>query len=207
MVASRIKAGVLVGVGAAVVAVVVIASLLLQPVPERYFFSFEGDMEGWVAVGTDLEFGDGSVNWSIERSPERARGGSTSLKLYLDNMNDAGKVWVEKAFDVEAGRTYRVTVMYSFASADFGSFNLWRIITGVLMQRPETSDDLEPTFQDRTGNGMSEDSGYVWLDKRYDFNVQAGSNGKLWVVIGVWGTWETARTHYVDGISVTLERA
>ncbi len=200
------KAGVLVGAGAAVVAAVLIAALLLQPAPERYFFSFEGDVEGWVADGTDLEFGEGLVNWSIERSQERASEGSTSLKFYLDNMNDAGKIWVERVFDVEASKTHRVTVIYSFASSDFGSFNLWRIITGVLLERPETSDDLAPTFQDTTGNGMSEDSGYVWLDKRYDFNVQAGSNGKLWVVIGVWGTWETARTHYIDGISVALEK-
>jgi hypothetical protein len=206
-VARKSKVGVLVGAGAAVVAAALIAALIFQPAPERYFFSFEGDMEGWVANRTDLEFGEGLVNWSIERSQERASDWSASLKFDLDNLNDAGKVWVEKAFDVEAGRTYGVTVEYSFASSDFGSINLWRIITGVLLERPETSDDLEPTYQDRTGNGMSEDSGYVWLDKRYDFNVQAASSGKLWVVIGVWGTWETARTYYIDGISVELEKA
>lgn len=186
------------------IVVVVVIAFMNRPTPQQHFSSFEVDMEGWVADGTDLEHGNGTLEWSIARSQENAKDGSTSLRFHLNNLNDAGKIWIERAFDVKPNHTYQVAVEYAFASADFGDFNLWRIITGVLQESPETRDDLTPTYQDETGNGMSSASGHVWLDKRYEFTAQSGSDGTLWVVIGVWGTWETARTYYLDGVLVTL---
>jgi hypothetical protein len=169
--------------------------------PEQgdYSFSFEHDMEGWSAKGTDLD--NPPVEWSIQRSQEIARDGHTAIKYYLSNVNDAGKIWIERPFDVKPDSLYQVNVRYSFASADCGDINLWTIITGVVPEAPQSRDDL--IYQKDTGNG-STGPGYEWLDKSYDFTIQSNSSGKLYVIIGIWGTWETDRTYYVDEVQVSF---
>jgi len=163
-------------------------------------FSFETDEEGWQACGTDLS--DPPVEWSVRRTTETAEDGVACLRFFLNNLNDAGKIWVERPFDVKPNRRYRVTVSYAFGTADFGEVNLWRIITGVAPAPPTGSADL--MFQDSTGSGSDSDEGYRWLEKSYSFDVPSGPDGVLYVTIGVWGTWETPRTYYVDGVRVCL---
>jgi len=152
-----------------------------------------------LAKGTDLD--NPPVVWSIQRSQEIARDGHTAIKYYLSNVNDAGKIWIERPFDVKSDSLYQVNVRCSFASADCGDLNLWTIITGVVPEAPQSGDDL--IYQGETGNG-STDPDYEWLDKSYDFTIQSSSSGKLYVIIGVWGTWETARTYYVDKVRVSF---
>lgn len=168
--------------------------------PANYAFSFEKDMEGWIAAGTNLD--DPLVEWCIERSRDIATDGKTSIRLYLNNMNGAGKIWVERRFDVNPSCAYEVRVEYDLASADWGDVNLWTIITGVVPESPKK----EPVFQENTGNNAPPEDGFAWLRKTYDFTMESGPDGKLFVMIGVWGTWETARTYYVDNIAVTLGR-
>ena len=166
----------------------------------RFSTSFESGLDGFAADGTDLD--DPPVEWEIGRSQDRADDGAWSVRLELDNFNDAGKIWIERAFQVEAGRTYDVEVSYAFATADFGDFNNWTIIAGVTPADPETVDDL--TFQGETGNGEEEDVGYVWLEKSHDLTATAGAGGELWLALGVWGTFETPRTYYLDDVEIVF---
>ncbi|MBD3184543.1 hypothetical protein GF312_19830 [Candidatus Poribacteria bacterium] len=170
------------------------------PSLQKYIFSFEDDMEGWTSSGVDLD--DPPVEWSVELSKDMAADGNTSAKFYLDNVNDAGKIWIERAFYVKPHSFYEVKVEYDFASSDWGDFNLFRIITGVLPERPESRESL--VYQDDTGNDAEPESGYVWLNKSYDFTIKSDYDGEVYVIIGVWGTWETSRTYYVDNINITL---
>lgn len=165
---------------------------------DRYFFSFEDGMEGWEKGGTDLDAPP--IDWCIERVQDFSSEGDTSLKFYLANMNDAGKIWVERAFEVESNQLYEVTVSYDFASSTYGDFNLWRIITGVLRGSPQDAGDL--VYQGDAGNGAESDVGYKWLDKSYEFTVMSNSDGKLYVVVGIWGNWETTWTYYLDNLNV-----
>jgi hypothetical protein len=127
------------------------------------------------------------------------------VELTLDNLNDAGKIWVEREFDsLEPNTTYEVTVSFAFATEDFGTINLWRIIAGVTTDAPEDADDLE--FQGETGNGEDEDVGYQWLDKTYTFTAETDAAGELWVSVGIWGTFEVVRTYFVDDLQVRFER-
>ena len=167
-----------------------------------YFYSFETDMQGWETDGTDLS--SPPINWSIEPSDDRATDGNRSVKLYLDNMNDAGKIWMEKQFELDANTQYEITINYDFATSDFGSFNLFRIITGASLTNPETYDDL--TFQDDTGHHQQEDIGYKWLNKSYTLTVQTNENGSVYISIGVWGTWETPRTYYIDAVNISFNK-
>ena len=170
------------------------------------FYSFENDFEGWAINGTDLSLGDGFIDWSITRSQEMARDGANSLRFLLYNQNDAGKIWIEKPFAVEPNQLYHVTVEYAFASRmSAGPF--FYIITGALKNHPSTASDLYPAFKDNTWNGSdSNESGFKWLDKKYDFTVRSDDQGMLYVVIGIWGTWEVGHLYYFDNVRVTLTK-
>lgn len=102
------------------------------------FYSFENDMEGWTTKGTDLVLNE----WSITRSQDMAKEGSSSLKLDLFNRNDNGKIWVEKAFTVEPNQIYQASVEYSLASAEFVARTAWVVLTGVLNKSPQNAIDL-----------------------------------------------------------------
>jgi hypothetical protein len=167
-----------------------------------YYYSFETDLQGWQTDGTDLS--SPPINWSIEPSNDRATDGNKSVKFYLDNMNDAGKIWIEKQFNLDANSQYEITIDYDFATSDYGSFNLFRIITGVTTMNPEVTGDL--TFQDDTGHHQDEDVGYIWLNKSYTFTVQTSDNGTVYISIGVWGNWETQRTYYIDALNITFHK-
>ncbi|HET6638706.1 MAG TPA: hypothetical protein VFH82_08000 [Gemmatimonadota bacterium] len=160
--------------------------------------SFESGFDDFVADGTDLD--DPPIEWSIERTQEAADDGAWSVRLDLDNLNDAGKIWIERAFDLEPGVTYDVEVTYAFGTSDFGDVNTWTIIAGVDPENPELAGDL--TFQGDTSTGEDEESGVVWLDKTHSFTATAGAGGELWVSLGVWGTSEFPRTYYIDDVRI-----
>ena len=168
---------------------------------QTFGFTFESDAGDWVPDGTDLE--DPPVTWSVERSDELAERGDWAIRLSLDNLNDAGKIWMERAFELRPNGTYDVEVALDFASADFGEIGLWTIIAGVSESDPETVDDL--VFRDETGNGSSEDVGHLWGTRSYSLEpATADEDGLLWVALGVWGTFETSRTYFVDDLELTF---
>jgi hypothetical protein len=166
------------------------------------FFSFEETMQGWEARAVDLELADSAISWSITRTQEMAKNGSSSVRLYLENWNDMGKIWIERSFAVKPDALYKVEISYAFASSDWGDANLFRIITGVLQESPQSRDEL--MYQGYTGNGAGSDVGYVWLEKSYSFSVKSNVSSKLYVVIGVWGVWETVRTYYLDNLRIVF---
>ena len=167
---------------------------------QSHFFSFEDSMDGWTKDGTDLS--DPPINWSVAHSHELASEGNYSVKLYLNNINDAGKIWMETVFNLTSKTQYEVTVSYTFATRDFGDFNLFTLITGVSTTSPEKAEDL--TFQGDTGHHQNETQEFIWMEKQFTFTVQTDQKGEVYVNIGVWGTWETTRTYYVDEVNVTF---
>jgi len=160
--------------------------------------SFETGLDGFASDGTDLD--DPPIEWSIERTQEEADEGAWSVRLDLDNLNDAGKIWIERAFALERGAAYDIEVSYAFGTSDFGDVNTWTIIAGVDPESPEVADDL--TFQGSTSTGEDEEVGVVWLDKSHALTATAGASGELWVSLGVWGTSEFPRTYYLDDIRI-----
>ncbi|MEK6286274.1 MAG: hypothetical protein AABO57_11075 [Acidobacteriota bacterium] len=173
------------------------------------FFSFENDMEGWMPNATDLDFGSSSIDWSIARIQPFALGaedGASAVEFDINNVNQKGKIWIERPFLVERGSKYKVTVEYGFNSGDRGSNPRFTIITGVLRRRPETADDLVPAYQEETTSGY-----WGWLHKNYTFKVKSKKSDVLYVVIGIRGTevvkqQNPHRRYHIDSVCVTLTK-
>jgi chitodextrinase len=165
-----------------------------------YTFTFEDGMQGWSAKAIDVDFPN--EDWSVSPATDVVYEGTGSVRFYLANYNDAGKVWMETPFYVNPSSLYHVALVYHFASADWGVVNAFRIIAGVLDRPAAVAADL--TFQGNTLNSAESDVGFLWLDKSYEFDVVSSAEGKIYVSIGIWGTWETPRTYYVDLVSVTI---
>lgn len=166
----------------------------------KWFYSFEKNMQGWTKDGVDLD--DPPIIWSVERCEELASDGNFSVKLYLENFNDAGKIWFEKTFDVNPNSLYGVTISYNFATADFGDFNLFNLITTVEGDGFDGKDELN--YEGDTGH-HSDAEGYVWLEKKFEYIVETDENGEIYINIGVWGSWETTRTYYVDEVNISFK--
>ncbi len=186
------------------VMIAVLFSGCMQPMDSdglqtSFWYSFEEDMQGWQINGTDLV--DPPINWSVNRSDAYAVNGSYAVRLYLDNVNDAGKIWMEKVFAAQPNQLYLVMVSYQFATADFGDFNLFNLITTVSGDGFFDRDDLN--YEDDTGH-HTDAEGYVWLEKSFEYFVETDENGEIYINIGVWGSWETSRMYYVDAVNISF---
>lgn len=170
------------------------------PFIDSFQYSFESGLDGWEKDGTDLS--DPEINWSIDVTDEKSYDGLYSVRLYLDNMNDAGKIWMEKQFNVTAHTIYEVTISYMFGTRDFGDFNLFRIITGATIDNPETAGNL--IFQDDTGHHLDNETGFIWTTRSYTTTVHIDESETMYIMLGVWGTWETTRTYYIDAVNISI---
>lgn len=177
------------------------------PGPDVRRFSFESGLGNWSADATDLEVGGEPIEWDIAASDDAATEGSSAVRLSLENLSDAGKIWIERPFELEPQTTYDVTVAFDFGTTDFGAVNLWTIIAGVFPVSPETTDDLQPAFQGETGHDEGQGAGLVWLAKEYDFTATTGPDGTLHVALGVWGTYEVSRIYYLDDVRISFTPA
>jgi len=167
-------------------------------------FSFEQGLDGWAPDADACEVPPGILcaPWTIERTADLAYEGQHALKFYMDNVIDGAVIWIVRPFPVTPGRSYEVDVSYAFATRDWGEVNLFVLFTGVFRAPP--TDLHVGTVQEPTGNGASSDVGYRWLRKRFHAAVSGDASGVLYVVVGVWGTWETPRTYFVDDLTVQL---
>ncbi len=167
--------------------------------PGAYAYGFEESLEGWVPDGTDLD--DPPIQWKVEHASDAAFQGQGSARFFLDNMNDAGKIWLERPFAVEPNTRYRATVTFQLQSSDFGDVNLWSILGYVGPTDPEQREQMQ-----RVGStGIGELQGPVWVERAFTTDASSDTNGVLWVALGIWGTHEVARTYHVDALRVRLE--
>ena len=136
-------------------------------------FSFETGMEEWYARGIDL--GDPPVTWEVARSNERADAGAYSVAFQLANLNDQGKIWIERRYEVAPDQEYEVTLTFALATADYGTINLWRLLAGVSPDQPTAGSQLIAT-QD-TGNGSATDVGFQWVEKTIVLRTRSDADG------------------------------
>jgi hypothetical protein len=169
-------------------------------------FSFERGMDGWTAAAADTgDLGGAHARWVIERTTELAYDGQHALKFHMANNTDAAKIWIARPFSVTSGRSYDVDVSYAFGTRDWGDANLFVLLTGAFRVPPADGPSLlAGTTRDHTGNGAGSDVGFRWLRKHVEVSVPQNGSAVIYVVVGIWGTWEGSRTYYLDDLTVQL---
>ncbi len=174
------------------------------PIEER--FTFPDGLGSWEPRVLDVFVGDEEIDWQIEWTEERSVVGTASIRFFADNRSDAAKLWIEYIFDAEPNRDYDVQVAFSFATRDWSDVNLWRIIAGALPKSPESAEDLERVFQGDTRAGPPPGDTFVWSRRTFDTAVRTQADGRIHIVVGIWGTSEFQRTYYVDDVLLVVRR-
>jgi hypothetical protein len=154
--------------------------------------SFEADMGGWQADT------DGRARaWKLYRTTEQAVDGTTGLGYYLDGSNDAGIIWIERAFPARSNATVTVSVSFWLQSNWAGPINNWGVVGFAGVRDPETTRDMLPAI-DRTGRAVG------WARYTFTKQVKTDSTGTVWVAVGIWANHESTRTHHIDLVETTI---
>lgn len=171
-----------------------------------YTYSFESGMDEWRtrALDVTMNLPDTTITipWHILQSNARASRGTKSLEFYFQNSTDAAKIWIERTFIVTSGKPYTVTVTYDFASADGGAVGGQTLVTRITAVSPDSSSQIIAGAIGGTYNGGGFE--YRWIKKRVDSEIVPTSPGQIYVVIGVWGTFEIESTYYIDNVQVQI---
>lgn len=180
-----------------------------RPEPQNYQIqdSFENGLSAWTINSLDDKVDTVTIDWHVVSSGERASQGSFSARLFMDNLTDAAKIWLGRTVDVARNKTYSVTIVFDLASSDFSEVNSFSVLANVLPRRPTTRDDVvmgvqEGYFPEGTYNGGIEN--YVWLRKSLTRSVKSTDDGRLYIILGIWGTWEGPRTYYFDNFRLLV---
>lgn len=186
-------------------AVLFVAAMAVPCAATTYTYGFEdGTLQGWTVDGADQ-----APVWHITPSNKLAYAGLWSLEYYLVNINDATKIWIERSYDVPAGHRYDVNLTWKLASKD-SHVSACPVIAYVDDHNPETHFDPIQIlgYSDSGGGGQ-----WVWLPESYlRTGVLPGSSGgtgqgKIWVAIGMWSTFEVSYTWYVDSVTVDITQS
>lgn len=188
--------------GARFVTAILLATVALPCAAALYTYGFEsGTLEGWAADATD----QGQCPWHITPSTKLRYAGMWSLEYYMNNFNDATKIWIERAYDVQSGRRYDVSLTWKLATRD-AAVGACPVIVYVGGRDPETHDDEFQVIGYSIGDGTGN---WTWLSESYLRTgvlpgAGSGTSGKIWVAIGMWGTFEVSYTWYVDNVTVEI---
>ncbi len=161
--------------------------------------SFETGLTAWTQ-GSDVPDDPNNpgqpVAWSITQSTDQAIDGQYSARFFLDGQQDDGTIWLAREFDVTAGRTYAVTLSFSFWS-ETESFNT---LAKVALYAGGKAPDVEADFNvDMAANEVA-----GWKTYTYIADATATSNGKIRVAFGISAVFETEMTYYIDDVEIEI---
>jgi hypothetical protein len=184
----------------------VVGMAAASPAPELVaFFSFEQDFEGWATE--HIKGFDPNEDWSVTRSQDRARDGSTSLKFFFQGTFDfpAGPSWIVRPFSLTPAQTYQVLVSFNSATPFSHDTIAPTIIAGASPVPPATVQDLAPFFQGFAFNDKSFGFKYRWVKKEYEFTAQPNDSGQLYVIVGL-QAFSGIVSLYIDSVRIACIR-
>ena len=158
---------------------------------------FEEKLAGWQKgsdVPEDPERPGETIAWSIEISDEQAAEGESSARFTIDGKQDDGTIWLTRSFAVEPGETVRVELAFELWSAS-ESFNTLAKVAAYAGPRPPSE---EADFDVSQAANLVEG----WRTYTYTFEVDSGTEGQVWVALGISAVWETEMTYYVDDVRI-----
>lgn len=158
------------------------------------FYSFEGSLQGWEPHGLDLQAGGPEENWSITSDPAASYDGPSSARFFLDNVNGAGKIWLERTFTLSPPGRYSAHIDFAVRGAKDG-VAADQLIAGILPAPPRNDDALQPALR---GPGIA---GITWATRSYDREIDGGA---VTVVLGISGGAPGRILYYLDAVTVAL---
>lgn len=161
--------------------------------------SFETGFDNWMTdadVPMDPNNPGHHVAWNVSRVTTRAYSGQYSVALFIDGRQDDGTVWIERKISAKNNSEVRVKITFQLYSEQ-ESFN---IIAGVCAHVGLSNPEEEADFS-VIGNA-NEVAG--WKAYSHTTTLNTGSNGEIWVAIGITVRWETEITYNIDDIEIVM---
>jgi hypothetical protein len=194
------KSGIILGVVVGVLAVLsILAGWYFYPQPAIYNQGFEEGFGGWEEdsdVPPDPNNPGFPVEWNVSRVTSPVKSGEYSVELYLDGRQDDGTVWIEKLFSVRNDSQLQVEVSFDFFS-ESESFN---VIAGVVGFAGTSNPEVEGDF---TVLGQADEVA-GWKRYTHTATLDSGSNGEVWVAVGITALWETEMTYQIDDVKIVV---
>jgi hypothetical protein len=164
---------------------------------EEGFESGLGDWERGADVPQDGDRPNQTVEWSIERSNEQAKGGRASARFFLDGKHDDGTIWLTRSFEVSANQEYaaRITLDLWSPSESFNTLAKVAAYTGP--RQPMEEGDLNTS--------QPADQAAGWKRYEYQMNTRSDGQGRLWVAFGISVVWETKVTYFIDDVRIEIK--
>jgi hypothetical protein len=110
--------------------------------------------------------------------------------------NDDGTVWVERRFTARPNATVSVSASFWLYSATSSDVNTWAVVGYAGNRDPETTTDIRSVVGPLNKQG--------WTKYTFTRKVATDSTGTVWVAAGIWITYETIRTNYLDLIETSI---
>ena len=153
--------------------------------------SFESGLGAWQADT------DGRARaWQVDRTTAQAVDGRYGLAFYLDGRNDDGTVWVERKFTARPNATVSVSTSFWLYSSAASDLNTWAVVGYAGNRDPETTADIRSVIGPLNKKG--------WTQYTFTRKVTTDGTGTVWVAAGIWITYETIRTNYLDLIETSI---
>jgi len=160
---------------------------------------FEGGLGSW-RQGSDVPEDPNNpgnpVAWFIEGSADRAAEGNRSARYFLDGRQDDGTIWLARSFQVPADRSVSITLSFQLWS-ESESFN-------TLAKAAAYAGPDAPAVERDFDTAQPANRAVGWETYSYDFQVDSGPEGAVWIAYGISVVWETEVTYYVDDVNVSL---
>ena len=158
------------------------------------FFSFEGSLQGWEPRGLDLQTAGRDETWNIASDRRFPYDGAYSARLFLDNVNGAGKIWLERTFTLSSSGRHSVHLDFAMRGSRDG-ISADQLIAGVLLAPPRSDDALSAALR---GPGVA---GAAWTQRAYDLELDGDV---ATVVIGISGGSPGQIIYYLDAVTVAF---
>jgi len=159
----------------------------------------EGDLGGWSINGyvpQDPNNPGHVVQWQIRRVSNISRSGVNAVELFIDGKQDDGTIWLERKISVKKDVQTRVSVSFWFYSEQKSFNTIAAVVAYAETDKPEIEDDFAVV------GVANEVAG--WKNYACTTNLKAGSNGEVWVAVGISVRWETYMTYYVDDVKIEI---
>lgn len=172
--------------------------ILTQTIEEK----FEDGFGEWVAdadVPEDPNNPGHFIMWNITRVMGPAHSGEYSLKFFIDGSQDDGTIWIERKIAVKENTQAKVNVSLEFYSESESFNTIADVCTYVGTRNPEVEEDLSVL------GSANEVAG--WKNYTYTTTLNTGSNGEVWVAVGITVRWEAYMNYFIDDVELEISDA